>query len=72
MMTTNPTPPRCPKCHSLRVVEIAYGMPAVELRESAERGEVALGGCVVGRPGGDPDRRCRSCGHEWRGRQRSR
>lgn len=59
--TTGP----CPRCRSLDTLHIAYGFPSPKLFEAADRGEVVLGGCIVGRPGGDPDRRCTECGHEW-------
>lgn len=36
----------CPRCGST-ALPIAYGLPAPELFEAADRGEVALGGCVV-------------------------
>ena len=58
------TPP-CPRCGSAETVPVAYGLPDEPLFEAAQRGEVAIGGCIVGRPGGDPDRACRACGHEW-------
>lgn len=32
-------------------VEIAYGMPGPELFQAAERGEVVLGGCILGLAG---------------------
>ena len=41
---------------------IVYGLPAPELFESADRGEVVLGGCVVGFPGEDPTHACKACG----------
>ena len=51
---------RCPQCRQTdQVVRIIYGMPSYELFEQAERGEVALGGCVVG--GVDPRYLCRRC-----------
>ena len=37
----------CPNCSSPSI-PIVFGLPAFELFEAAERGEVALGGCVVG------------------------
>jgi hypothetical protein len=52
--------PMCPSCGSTEVVPIAYGLPGPELMERAERGEVALGGCLVS--GNDPRWQCRSCG----------
>lgn len=41
--------------------EIVFGLPGVDLWEARERGEIALGGCVI-----EPvDRRCRRCECEW-------
>ena len=57
-------PRRCPECGGTEVVPIAYGMPAPELIESAERGEVVLGGCVIG--DADPRWHCKECDHSWR------
>ena len=37
----------CPKCGSARVRPIAYGLPSAQMGEAAERGEIALGGCVI-------------------------
>ena len=37
---------RCPDCDG-ELVPLVWGMPDHELFEAAERGEVALGGCVV-------------------------
>ena len=47
-------------CAHLKTVPIVYGMPGTNLMARAERGEVALGGCMVGPPG----RRCVACGLE--------
>jgi hypothetical protein len=51
----------CPRCGSTDAVEIIYGDPDVELGEAARRGEVVLGGCVIGPE--SPDYECRTC-HE--------
>jgi len=40
-------PEKCPKCGSAEVLRIAYGLPGPEMGEAAERGEIALGGCVI-------------------------
>lgn len=45
----------CPVCGS-GSLPIVYGLPGYELMEAAERGEVALGGCLVWDE--QPDRRC--------------
>jgi hypothetical protein len=54
----------CPKCEARSGVNIIYGYPSIEMAEMNERGEIALGGCCV--DASDPERRCLSCGHEWR------
>ena len=56
--------PICPKCGSSNYIPIIYGMPGPELMMKAERGEVALGGCVV-----TPDRdlyKCKDCGANFK------
>ncbi len=41
------TRPTCPRCESLEVVPLVFGLPTPELSEYAETtGKVALGGCV--------------------------
>ena len=62
--------PACPACSSTSVLPVAYGMPTPELRAAAERGEVALGGCVVDRSVLDTVL-CRDCGFEWDAEPRS-
>ena len=47
----------------MEVVPIVWGMPDEELFESADRGEVALGGCIV--TGEDPHYECRRCSSRW-------
>jgi len=44
-------------------VPIVFGLPADEALIDAERGKIALGGCMVSENG--PEWRCKSCGHEW-------
>lgn len=51
--------PPCPSCGSTDAVEIAYGYPTTEAWEAEQRGEVVLGGCVIGPE--SPDYECRSC-----------
>ncbi len=53
----------CLQCGSGRVVPIVYGMPGGALIEAAERGEVVLGGCVVGDD--DPEWSCLECWTQW-------
>jgi N-formylglutamate amidohydrolase len=57
--TLTPGRESCPACGSDAVVPIAYGMPGADLGEAARRGEVALGGCIIGP--GQPSLACRSC-----------
>lgn len=57
------TTPACPACGSEAVIPIIYGMPGMELARAKERGEIALGGCVV-----SPDMphwKCRMCEAEF-------
>ena len=55
----------CPQCGNRSGVRIVYGMPDAELFEQAERGLVALGGCIIVDP--QPSWRCLriECGTEW-------
>lgn len=54
----------CLKCKSNNVIPIMYGYPA-QAMEEAEKGNLKLGGCEVFIGGGQPDRSCKDCGHEW-------
>jgi hypothetical protein len=48
-MKTREAPPHaCPRCGSTDAVRIVYGYPTFELFEAEQRGEVSLGGCIVG------------------------
>ena len=53
---------KCPECGG-KGLEIVYGLPAPELFERAERGEVVLGGCCVS--SFDPRWQCADCGKTW-------
>ena len=55
----------CPKCKSNNVIPIIYGYPAPETVVEAEKGNFKLGGCIEFIGGGQPDRFCKACGHEW-------
>jgi len=46
--------------HSVRIV---YGLPGPEMFEAAERGEILLGGCVIGPD--SPTTGCPACGHRF-------
>lgn len=56
----------CPKCKSNNVARIEYGLidlnsSSSEFKEKVRKGEVILGGCVVG-----PENcHCNNCGYEW-------
>lgn len=52
---------RCPQCGEVGI-RVVYGDPTPETVEAAGRGEVALGGCIVGP--GVPSHVCPG-GHEW-------
>jgi hypothetical protein len=60
MTPTHTTFPPCPGCGSTDAVRIVYGYPDFELGEAERRGEVVLGGCLVGPE--SPDYECRGCG----------
>ena len=51
----------CPVCGA-DAAPIVYGYANSEMGERADRGEIVLGGCVVGLPDGDPSWACLSCG----------
>ena len=42
-------PSVCPVCHSKRIANILYGLPAytVDLRKALAEGRVTLGGCCI-------------------------
>ena len=41
-------PTACPACAAEAPVRIAYGYPTGDMFGASQRGELALGGCVVG------------------------
>ena len=49
---------KCPACGG-KLVPILYGLPTAEAGEAAERGEIALGGCLMS--GDDPHLQCAAC-----------
>ena len=55
--------PKCPQCDSDNVVPIVFGYPSETLLESADRGEVSLGGCCM--TGDDPEWHCKDCEYDW-------
>lgn len=54
----------CDACGGTSVVPVIYGLPTEEAFESARRGEIALGGCIVDFD--NPTLACTSCG--WNNR----
>ena len=52
--------PPCPACGATDALRIVYGYPGSELWEAERRGEIVLGGCLVGAE--SPEYECRSCG----------
>ena len=58
----------CPHCGAAALIPILYGEPTAEAAEEAERGELAIGGCLIalddqGEPT-NPARRCTACGKD--------
>lgn len=56
--------PWCKTCKANTGIPILRGEPDAEAEEARARGEVVLGGCLIGVD--DPDWYCRGCGREWR------
>ncbi len=50
---------RCPNCGSQNTAAVIWGYPSSEGMRAAERGDVFLGGCMVGLD--DPDYGCHDC-----------
>lgn len=46
-MSARRSPRRCPKCDSVNVARIEYGLPGPDMAKKAGRGEIVLGGCCV-------------------------
>ena len=55
--------PSCPECQSKDTMPVVYGFPSPEIFEAAERGDVAIGGCVI-QPH-NPRWACPACEHRW-------
>jgi hypothetical protein len=53
----------CPRCGREDSVPLLWGLSDLQGMQLAERGLVALGGCMV--PGEKPVLSCRACGLEW-------
>jgi DNA-directed RNA polymerase subunit RPC12/RpoP len=52
----------CPECGAKELLPVLMGMPTPALEEAALRGEVMLGGCIIGPD--DPEYACARCGFE--------
>ena len=59
----------CPKCGSIKIAEILYGMPTFseELQTAMDKGQVVLGGCCI--RDDDPSWRCVECNFDIFGNQ---
>ncbi len=55
---------KCPKCKSINVIPIVYGLPTPEAEEEAKKGLFKLGGCIVSEE--SPKWHCKNCGYEWK------
>ena len=53
----------CPSCGREESIPLLWGLPDQEAMELAERGLVALGGCMV--MADEPTLVCRACGAHW-------
>lgn len=60
--------PICPDCSSRTACPIVYGEPPLSLQGAVERGEIILGGCVLGDT--DPAWSCTECGHRFGNREK--
>ncbi|MEA2199454.1 MAG: hypothetical protein QOI89_50 [Solirubrobacteraceae bacterium] len=67
-MATVQSTATCPVCGESAARPILYGMPGSEAFEASERGELVLGGCLIGEA--DPDVACGACGHRWQSEAR--
>ena len=57
------SPEPCPKCGSLDIVPIMYGLPGPEAGFAVGQGKIILGGCLV--TGSDPQKQCKVCGAQF-------
>jgi len=60
-----PDPIACPVCMSPRIVPVIYGYPTAETDQRASRGEVILGGDIVGWGELEHTWQCRTCDRSW-------
>ncbi|MFT8348850.1 hypothetical protein [Clostridium saccharoperbutylacetonicum] len=54
---------KCPACGATDTIKILYDEPTYESCEAAERGEIALGGCLISEV--SPKRYCKACGEDF-------
>jgi hypothetical protein len=58
-----PVSATCPRCGAFApMLPIVFGYPTPDTFLAAERGDLALGGCVVS--GEDPTHQCSACGND--------
>ena len=55
----------CPNCGKSSIAEIFWGYPGdiESMKESIEKKEIVLGGCIV--TDNDPKWECNNCDHRW-------
>lgn len=57
----------CLHCGHYEGIELVFGLAETAMMESAERGEIALGGCsLLTDPGPIPDSECQRCWTRWK------
>lgn len=54
---------RCPRCGSLDVTEIVYGLPSPEFLERSRHERTVLAGCSIGPD--SPAWQCLACDAQW-------
>ena len=62
-MFTDNKVPVCPECNSENVIPIVYGYPDYTAERKAKKGEILLGGCVIGI--NDPEWYCKECENKF-------
>lgn len=53
----------CPRCRSIDIIPIQYGLPSGDMKEKHDKGQVKIGGCVVGED--SPRWYCKDCDYEF-------
>lgn len=54
---------KCPRCGSIRIVPIFYGLPGEEALRLIEERKAIMGGCVLSHE--SPRYACMDCGCRW-------